>query len=201
MFPCVKKLTPLLCLLAVVFLPSCGEFLSPPPEEPVEVQVLQPVDPKAKPLAPSFWNDTNPEGSPKIVVDIKKQQALFYKGNVLIGASPVSTGKEGRGTPRGSYKLEEKHFVRYSSAFGIIRDKDTHEILMDDFDTRRDKRPKNGYYEPARMAYCLRFYKGFCFHEGYVPGYPVSHGCVRIVPEMAPLFYENAKVGMSFIVK
>lgn len=196
-----------LFLLASVFLAgilsSCTEFslFEPEPIEE-ETKVVEPVDPLAKPLKPSSWNDSaDLTGAPKIVISVKDQEALFYKGNTLVGTAAVSTGKYGRGTPRGTYKVLEKNFVRYSSAFGVIRDKDTHEIIMPDFDTRKDKMPRGGYYEPARMAYCLRFYNGFCFHEGRVPGYPASHGCVRIVPDMAPLFYENARVGMTFIVK
>ncbi len=209
----LSSLSPLLllasCATAPSFLPQTGAPVTGSTETIPSTQSVQnpgaplPVsDPLAKPLAPATWNDS-PElkGEPKIVVNTKEQKAYFYKGATLVGTSPVSTGMPGRSTPRGTYKVAEKNFVRYSSAFGVARDKKTHEIVMPDFNTRKDKMPANCYYEPARMAYCLRFYNGYCFHQGYVPGYPASHGCVRIVEDMAPLFYNEAKVGMTLIVK
>lgn len=187
-----------ICLLAalLLFFPSCQGLWDTPPS-------VLPVTANDEPvLEPGTWMD--PEifpGEPKIVVDTAKQQAYFYKGTRIVGTSPISSGKPGRSTPKGSYRIAEKDFVRYSGTFGVARNKKTHEIVMPDFNTKVDSMPKDCYYEPARMAYCLRFFNGYCFHEGYVTGKPVSHGCVRITAEMAPLFYKEAKVGMPFIVK
>ena len=159
-------------------------------------------EPAARPLVPGYWNDSVLlSGSPKIVIDVAKQRAFFYKGSTVVGEAPVSTGKYGRGTPKGTYSVAEKTFVRYSSAYGVVRNNKTHEIVMPDFSTKKDVLPAGCYYEPARMAYCLRFFNGYAFHQGYVPGVPASHGCVRIVEDMAPYFYKAAHVGMPFIVK
>lgn len=187
-----------LCLLVSLLLtvPSCEHILgTKPPVLPVAVKI-EPL------LEPGTWMD--PEifpGEPKIVVDTAKQRAYFYKGTSIVGTSPISSGMPGRSTPKGSYRVAEKDFVRYSGTFGVARNKKTHEIVMPDFNTKVDSMPKDCYYEPARMAYCLRFYNGYCFHQGEVTGKPISHGCVRITAEMAPLFYKEAKVGMPFIVK
>ena len=190
------------CLLVLgLSLSSCGWIDELNDTEKAETPPVTNAPPPIL-LEPGTWTDS-PEltGEPKIVVNTKEQKAYFYKGANLIGTSPVSSGMPGRSTPKGTYKVQEKDFVRYSGAFGVARDKETHEIVMDDFNTKKDTMPKNCYYEPARMAYCLRFYNGYCFHQGYVTGEPISHGCVRITEEMAPRFYKEAKVGMTFIVK
>lgn len=196
-----KFLIPLLCLLLPLLLPSCETTRKEAGKEETGTSAIANLPPPII-LEPGTWNDS-PEftGEPKIVVNTKEQKAYFYKGIHLVGTSPVSSGMPGRSTPKGTYRVAEKDFVRYSGTFGIARDKKTHEIVMDDFNTKKDSMPKNCYYEPARMAYCLRFYNGYCFHQGYVTGEPISHGCVRITEEMAPLFYKEAKVGMTFIVK
>lgn len=159
-------------------------------------------EPAPIPLALGTWNDSPTlTGPKKIVVNIAQQRASFYKGDTLVGTTPVSTGIPGRGTPRGTYKVAEKDFVRYSGTFGVARDNKTHEIVINDFNTKKDSMPANCYYEPARMAYCLRFFNGYCWHEGYVPGVPASHGCVRVHSSMAKKFFEAATVGTTFIVK
>jgi len=37
-------------------------------------------------------------------------------------------------------------------------------------------------------------------HEGYLPGYPASHGCIRTDRNMVQNFYNNAYVGMPVTV-
>jgi len=47
----------------------------------------------------SYWNGTESEGKPRIVIDLDQQRAYFYKGDQIVGVSVVSTGREGYDTP------------------------------------------------------------------------------------------------------
>lgn len=185
-----------LCLIFVSFgiLSSCS-----PTEEPDWF----PFDKHPEPiLEAGFWHDpSHLPGEPKIVIKKAEQRAYFYKGDALVGMTPVSTGRPGRGTPTGHYTVAEKVFVRYSGTFGSVKDNKTHETVIPEFNTKKDKLPAGTYYEPARMAYCLRFFNGYCMHQGYVTGEPISNGCIRVPQDMAFLFYQHAKTGMTFIVQ
>ena len=53
-------------------------------------------------------------------------------------------------------------------------------------------------FEQAPMDHALNIFGDYFIHEGIVPGYPASHGCIRIFPLHARfLFYQWAKPGIS----
>lgn len=148
-----------------------------------------------------FWDDQGISGPPKIRLNIAEQRAYFYKGSQLVGVSPISTGKEGHNTPRGSYKVTEKDIDHTSSCYGQIRDKASNVVLNPDADNRRDRIPAGAYFENAPMPYFLRFNGGVGMHQGYLPGYAASHGCVRMPENMARQFFDAATVGTPVIVE
>ncbi|MGL6162191.1 L,D-transpeptidase [Microbulbifer sp.] len=140
-------------------------------------------------------------GSPSIRVDLSEQRAYFYKGNELVGVSRVSSGRSGYRTPRGHFRVRGKKRRHRSTLYGSYVDKDTHQVVRSDVDTRRHRRPPGTYYRGAKMNYFIRFNGGIGFHaSGDVPGHPASHGCVRMPPEMATKFFRHAPVGTPVVV-
>jgi lipoprotein-anchoring transpeptidase ErfK/SrfK len=129
------------------------------------------------------------------------QKAFFYKDNKLVAVSRISTGQEGRNTPAGNYKVTEKDREHYSSLYGYFKDKTTGEIVNDNVDIRVDKIPPGCAYFPAPMKNFLRFNHGIGMHNGYLPGYAASHGCIRMPDFMASKFFDNASVGTPVIVE
>jgi L,D-transpeptidase catalytic domain len=151
---------------------------------------------------PGWWDDeaAHSHGEPRIVVHISEQKAYFFKGKRLAGESTVSTGKKGFGTPPGHYSVISKDKNHFSSEFGDYVDKDGN-VVVQNIDVRKDRQPKGTHFDPARMPYCMHFNGGYAMHEGYVPPFAASHGCIRLPKGMADKFYNSAPVGTPVVVR
>lgn len=141
-----------------------------------------------------WWDDEGASGPPRIVVHIGEQKAYFYKGKRLVGESTVSTGKPGFSTPPGNYSVLSKSPDHVSTLFGDYID-DYGNVVMSNIDSRKDKRPPGTHFDGAEMPYAMFFRGGYAMHQGYVPPFAASHGCIRLPSGMASRFYENAPVG------
>src|SRR5436189_406293 len=149
---------------------------------------------------PGWWNDEGASGPPKIVVHIGEQKAYFYKGKHVVGESTVSTGKPGFSTPPGNYTVVSKDKDHVSTVFGDYID-DYGNVVRSNIDARKDRRPPGTHFDGARMPYAMFFRGGYAMHQGYVPPFAASHGCIRLPGQMAIRFFENAPVGTSVTVK
>jgi lipoprotein-anchoring transpeptidase ErfK/SrfK len=175
-------------LLAALIISSCEEY--PTPYQPG-------LYPRAAPAG--FWNDEGASGKPRIIVHIGEQKADFYKGKTLVGETTVSTGKPGFGTPPGHYTVISKDADHVSSVFGDYVD-EYGNVVRSNIDSRKDTRPKGSHFDGARMPYAMFFRGGYAMHQGYVPPFAASHGCIRIPKGMAATFYEHAPVGTPVTV-
>lgn len=149
----------------------------------------------------SYWDGDNATGSPLIKINRTQQKAYFYKGNVLVGVSKISSGNEDHGTPPGRYKIVEKDKDHKSSAYGVFKDKATGQTINDNVDIRVDKIPPGAVYYPAPMPNFMRFNGGIGMHTGYLPGYAASHGCIRMPDHMSAAFFRNVEIGTPVIVE
>ncbi len=106
------------------------------------------------------------------IVSIKSQKVTIYDADGWILRAPVSTGTTGRETPAGVFSVVEK-------------DKDHHSNLYDD----------------ASMPNMERItWSGIALHGGPLPGYPASHGCVRMPYGFAERLFDETQVGMRVII-
>lgn len=176
---------------------------TPPPTASVDSQYLSGVaiDPSAVATNEGFWDGDSASGSPKIRINRAEQKAYFYKGNTLVGVTPVSTGDSEHVTPPGTFKVTQRSPDHRSSLYGNYVSTTTGQVVVPDVDSRKDKRPPGTRYEGAPMTHFLRFNGGIGMHEGFLPGYPASHGCIRLPKRMAKLFYDNAPLGTPVIVE
>ena len=152
------------------------------------------------PNSAGYWEGGDVHGSPKIVVHLSEQRAYFYKGKHLVGESTISTGKPGFSTPPGHYRVIQKDKNHVSSEFGDYID-DEGNVVKSNIDVRKDSKPRGTHFDGARMPYCMHFNGGYAMHEGYVPPYAASHGCIRLPKGMAEHFFNAAPEGTSVIVK
>ncbi len=143
----------------------------------------------------SYWDGDQAGGSPRIAIRLSEQKAYFYKGDQLVGVSIISTGREGFGTPSGSFKIQQKDRDHVSSRYGDYVDAQSGAVLMKDIDRQKDRMPKGARYDGARMPFFMRVNGGVGMHEGFLPGYPASHGCIRMPSFMAEAFFRNVNVG------
>src|SRR5256714_4008998 len=175
-------------LAALAFLGSCAEYPTTPP-------AVMPT-----PTPAGYWNGDGVPGEPKIIVSISDQQAYFFKGKNLVGESTVSTGKPGFGPPPGHYTVLSKDAAHVSTVFGDYVD-DFGNVTKSNIDVRKDSKPPGSHYDGARMPYAMFFRGGYAMHQGYVPPYAASHGCIRVPQGMAEPFFDNAPVGTPVVVK
>ena len=113
-----------------------------------------------------------PRGPVLLVVSLATQRAVVYRNGIPIGITTVSTGRPGYRTPTGVFTVLQKHVEHYSSI-----------------------------YDNAPMPYMQRLtWGGVALHGGNLPGYPASHGCIRLPHDFARLLYGVTHVGMTVIV-
>jgi len=151
------------------------------------------------PTPGGWWEGEGAHGEARIVVHLNEQKAFFYKGKRLVGESTVSTGKKGFSTPPGHYSIVSKDKDHFSSEFGDYVDR-AGNVVVQNIDVRKDRCPKGAHFDPAKMPYCMHFNGGYAMHQGYVPPFAASHGCIRLPPGMAEKFYNNAPVGTPMTV-
>ena len=191
------KIAPFVAFAVIIFFSSCqapqqtgADYLAglggPVPQAPQSLGVGEQV---------SYWDDDGSGGSPHVVVDLKRQLAQFYRGSRVIGVAAIASGKEGRNTPPGQYKIMEKDPTHKSSKYGWIED-EQHKVVNEDA-TPTTHVPPGCRYVAAPMPWFMRLRgDGVGMHEGYLPGYPASHGCIRMDRGVVQKFYQNAYVGM-----
>jgi len=149
----------------------------------------------------SYWDGDGVSGTPLIKVNRGQQKAYFYKGDVLVGVSKISSGNEDHSTPPGRYKITQKDKDHKSTVYGVFKDKATGMTTNDNVDIRVDKVPPGQIFYAAPMPNFMRFAGGIGMHTGYLPGYAASHGCIRMPDHMAEHFFNNVEVGTPVIVE
>ena len=113
-----------------------------------------------------------PSGPVVIIVSVPEQRAYVYRNGVRIGASTVSTGKPGHETPTGVFSVLEK-----------------------------DQKHVSSTYQGAAMPYMERLtWDGIALHAGKLPGYPASHGCVRLPLEFSRKLYDVTHSGTHVVI-
>src|SRR5215472_15366048 len=120
-----------------------------------------------------WWNpQLSPSGPVVVLVSIPQQTMNVYRNGILIGRSTVSTGAKGNVTPGG--------------VFSILEKKSTH----------RSKK-----YDNAPMPYMQRLtWSGIAMHSGQLPGYPASHGCIRLPYDFSQLLFKATSNGGTVVV-
>ncbi|MGY3452961.1 L,D-transpeptidase family protein [Bradyrhizobium sp. USDA 4353] len=133
---------------------------------------MQPRKPKAKMTATIEKEAAKPQGPLTIAVSINKQQVKVYDANGLFAEAPVSTGMKGHSTPMG--------------VFSVIQKQKFH---------------RSNIYSGAPMPFMQRItWSGVALHAGVLPGYPASHGCIRMPASFAPKIYGWTRMGSRVLV-
>lgn len=133
-------------------------------------------------------------GSPSVRISLSEQRAYFYKGDQLAGMSLISSGREGHDTVTGDFKIIQKDKDHQSSRFGDYVDSNG-AVVQKDVDTGKNPMPRGAHYAGAKMPHFMRITAGIGMHEGFLPGYPASHGCIRMPALMAEAFFDSVSVG------
>jgi len=73
-------------------------------------------------------------------------------------------------------------------------------VIVPNVDVEKDKKPPGTHFKGAPMPYFMRIVGGTGLHAGYLPGYPASHGCIRMPEFMAENFFRSVSVGTPVTV-
>jgi hypothetical protein len=139
-------------------------------------------------------------GRASIVVDLGEQEAYLYRGKHRTASSRISSGREGHRTPVGRFAVIRKDIDHRSSLYGAYVD-DSGRVVKANVDTRKNSKPAHSHFVGAPMPFFLEFSPGYGLHQGYLPGVPASHGCIRMPFWKARQFFDAARVGTSVVVK
>ncbi len=128
-----------------------------------------------------------------IEIDLAAQKAFLLQDGQIIYESPISSGRPNYPTKPGNFTITEKSPNHLSSLYGKIVDANGKTLVRDaDSDMAV---PAGAKFVRAPMKHFLRFDGATGTHAGYLPGYPASHGCVRMSALKAELFFNIAEVG------
>ena len=113
-----------------------------------------------------------PAGPVTVIVSLKTQKAYAYRNGVVIGVSTVSTGTRGHATPTGVFTVLQKDADHVSNL-----------------------------YKDAAMPFMQRLtWGGIAMHAGNLPGYPASHGCIRLPMAFAKLLFGITRMGVTVVI-
>jgi lipoprotein-anchoring transpeptidase ErfK/SrfK len=122
----------------------------------------------------ALWAASIPDAKDtRVVVDLMSQLFYVYRGDRLAGVSTISSGKKGKETPVGLWSVKIKKRLGYSRK-----------------------------YDNAPMPY-MQMYDtaGIAFHAGPNPGYPASHGCIRLPLKFAAKLFDMTTVGTKVVIE
>jgi lipoprotein-anchoring transpeptidase ErfK/SrfK len=130
-----------------------------------------------------------------VIVSLPKQRAFLMTEEQVVIDSPISSGKRGHESPHGKFTVLEKDKSHHSSLYGDFRDSKGR-IVRAGVSARIDAAPSGTHFTGAEMKWFMRLTgEGVGMHVGILPGYPASHGCIRMPSQAAELFYAHVKVG------
>lgn len=131
----------------------------------------------------------------RIVVSLSKQRAYLLVGDAPAIDTPISSGKRAGMTPKGSFNIMEKDKNHSSNIYGDFRDS-RGRIVRAGVSVRIDSAPSGTHFVGSPMKWFMRLTgDGVGMHIGILPGYPASHGCIRMPAQSAQMFYERVRVG------
>lgn len=140
------------------------------------------------------------KAKPSILISLHEQRAYLRQGPVVVSETAISTGREGHATPTGKFHVIRKDIDHRSGIYGAYVDARGY-VVKADVDRRKDSAPPGTHYVGAPMPYFVEFLPGFGLHEGNRPGYPASHGCVRLPRWRARQFFEASRIGTPVTVR
>ncbi len=168
----------------------------PKKQKPASELISKPGQPKTVPRVLELANP----GNTQVVVSLGKQRAYLMVGDEIAIDTPISSGKSAGMTPKGSFTILEKDADHRSNIYGSFVNS-RGEVVRSGVSTRIDSAPSGTTYRGAPMQWFMRMtWQGVGMHVGELPGYPASHGCIRMPQDIAKLFYERVKLGTQVTV-
>ncbi|NEX19849.1 L,D-transpeptidase [Thiorhodococcus mannitoliphagus] len=113
----------------------------------------------------------------KLIISLSEQAFTYKENDQIVRTGPISSGAKGYPTPTGRFAILSKDKDKVSSRY-------TNQLGMQ-----------------AWMPYAMQFHGHYFLHEGWLPGYPDSHGCVRVGEKDARFLFATMKIGDAVTVE
>ena len=168
----------------------------PTPTAPQPMKKASDLISKQPPIATNnaVLQQVTPENA-HVIVSLAKQRAYLMIGEEIAIDSPISSGKRGHTSPNGSFSVLEKDKDHRSNIYGDYVDSKGR-VVRGGISSQIDSAPSGTHYVGASMKWFMRLTSGGVgMHVGILPGYPASHGCIRMPEPAAAQFYSHVKVG------
>jgi len=170
----MKSKLRIVAAIALVALAAQPASTAPMPQPSAHTKGL-PTGKPTGPLKPGeyWWNsNVSPAGPVVVLVSLPLQTMHVYRNGILVGRTSISSGTKGHQTPTGVFTILEK--------------KETH----------RSKK-----YNDAPMPNMQRLtWSGIAMHSGNLPGYPASHGCIRMPYDFSTLLFGITGNGGTVVI-
>jgi len=150
-------------------------------------------------VIPRVLEQATPENV-SVYISLEKQRVYLKVGDEVGIDSPISSGKRVGMTPKGSFVIVQKDPDHRSNLYGAFVNKKGL-IVRAGVSTKVDSAPSGTTFKGAPMLWFMRFgenlqsHRAEGMHVGELPGYPASHGCVRLPKDIAPIIYGKVIVG------
>jgi hypothetical protein len=142
------------------------------PDPIIPQQRQKPRHRQAKKIRAPENESAKPQGPLIIAISIDRQNLKLYDANGFFAETPISTGMRGHPTPMGVFSVIQKHKFHHSNI-----------------------------YSGAPMPYMQRItWSGVAIHAGVLPGYPASHGCIRMPMAFAIKMWNWTRLGVRVVV-
>lgn len=142
------------------------------------------------------YDSLTPDQS-RVVVSLSKQRAYLLLGDQVAIDTPISSGKRAGMTPTGQFNVMEKDKDHRSNVYGDFKDR-AGRTVRGGVSVRIDSAPSGTHFVGSPMLWFMRLTaEGVGMHVGILPGYPASHGCIRMPSQTAEMFYNRVKTGTA----
>jgi lipoprotein-anchoring transpeptidase ErfK/SrfK len=137
------------------------------------IDMIDAFGPKTLKPGQYLWRDVPASAGPeRVVIGLSDQMAYLYRGDTLVAAATISSGKDSKPTPVGIFSVLSKTPMHHSNKYDNA------------------PMPFAQFFDPA----------GIAMHAGFNPGHPASHGCVRLPSAFAKKLYSVTDVGTPVYV-
>jgi hypothetical protein len=150
----------------------------PNPDLSVPPSLNQKPLPQIPSTAADFLRPRPPLGV-EVVIHLGKQRLTVARYKKVILESPISSGRATHPSTSGNFEVTQKDLHHYSNLYGYR---------------------VHGRYRPASMKYFVRYNGAEGLHAGALPGYPASHGCIRLPTNKAAAVFKTVGIGTPVLV-
>src|SRR5271165_3257533 len=144
------------------------------------------------PIVIGSINASSMRSGTRVIINLSEQRAYLIEGGKVSLISPIASGKPGWSTPTGNFSVIRKDIDHRSQSFGEVIYGSGR--MTNSNATPGTHVPPGSHYQPAPMPYYMEFSQAIGMHAGYLPGYPASHGCVRMPRDLAERFFERVNI-------